>query len=54
MDENATFLYDAIKLYAVAYNKTQASGKDPSNTTELMKNVFQAQFIGEMTQKALP
>ncbi|XP_066919566.1 atrial natriuretic peptide receptor 2-like isoform X4 [Clytia hemisphaerica] len=50
---DAAFLYDAIYLYALAYNKTKAAGGDPYNATQLMKNVFSANFRGKTGQVVL-
>jgi len=43
---DAAYLYDAIYLYALAYNQTKTAGGDPYNATQLMKNVFYANFKG--------
>ncbi|XP_057309237.1 atrial natriuretic peptide receptor 1-like isoform X2 [Hydractinia symbiolongicarpus] len=47
VNQDSAYLYDAIYLYALAYNKTKAAGQDPHNTTELMNNLFNATFEGK-------
>ena len=43
---DAAFLYDAIYLYALAYNQTKAAGGNPYNASQLMRNVFYSHFQG--------
>jgi len=44
VDPASAYLYDTIFVYALAYNKTIAQGKDPANTTALMANIFGSNF----------
>ncbi|XP_065672659.1 atrial natriuretic peptide receptor 1 isoform X4 [Hydra vulgaris] len=50
VDNKAAYLYDAIYLYALAYNKTLEQGANPDNVTELMQRVFSANFTGKSGQ----
>eukprot|EP00795_Rhopilema_esculentum_P006236 gene6236-11647_t len=44
VDPASAYLYDTIYLYARAYNNTISQGKDPTNTTNLMSNIFGSTF----------